>query len=211
MYGPGALTPGAVYPHPLPGLPTTLPRSGPRSGEVLLGYEVVPGEAGCCKCDTLSPLGFFSVILLALFCTPCACIPCCVKECHTPSQRPVYGPPGTLPGAPPPASYSDPYQQGPYPQPYQPHQQFGGPQAPQHYPQPDPGNHYPQGIPAAVPSNTCYTAPPVHPAMGVQLQPIAPVSQDVAAMGLPGSRQELVLQSHVDPSSNCKQVTTAEK
>lgn len=64
---------------------------------------------------------------------------------------------------------------------------------------------------AAVPSNTCYTAPPVHPAMGVQLQPIAPVSQDVAAMGLPGSRQELVLQSHVDPSSNCKQVTTAEK
>jgi len=86
-------------PMPFPDLSIRPPKKTPKPGHVVIGYEVVRGQGGCCKCDDLKVEGWVGVGVLCIFCFPCACIPCCISSCHEDYQRPVYGLPSELPPA----------------------------------------------------------------------------------------------------------------
>ncbi|KAK9809674.1 hypothetical protein WJX73_003115 [Symbiochloris irregularis] len=71
------------------------PARAPGPGEVIVGYEYVQPETGCCACDGLTQEGLVAVIILLIVFPCAACIPCCSASCHERQQRPVYGPQGS--------------------------------------------------------------------------------------------------------------------
>eukprot|EP00897_Mesotaenium_endlicherianum_P006938 jgi/Mesen1/6272/ME000324S05310 len=77
---------------PIPGVhqkPAKVPR---QPGQVIVGYEMVEPEVGCCKCNDLNTAGVVALATLIVIGVPCfAFIPCCMPECHYKSQRPIYG------------------------------------------------------------------------------------------------------------------------
>eukprot|EP00798_Chlamydomonas_sp_ICE-L_P005752 gene5752-6046_t len=80
-----------VSPQPIPGLPVKPPRIAPQAGQVVISYETVEPDVGCCKCSDLTTGGLIALIVLVLIFWPLAFIPCCESDCHTQSQCPVYG------------------------------------------------------------------------------------------------------------------------
>jgi len=97
-----------LSPMPFPDLPIRPPKKTPKPGHVVVGYEVVRGQGGCCKCDDLKVEGWVGVGICCIFCFPCAWIPCCITSCHEDYQRRVYGLPSDLPIAsnqPPPGQH----------------------------------------------------------------------------------------------------------
>lgn len=86
-----------VPPQPVPGIPIRAPRIVPQPGQVIVAYEVVEPEVGCCQCSTLNAGGVIAIIILILLFWPLAFLPCVMQDCHDKSQCPVYGNPA--PGA----------------------------------------------------------------------------------------------------------------
>eukprot|EP00271_Cylindrocystis_brebissonii_P016853 TRINITY_DN4151_c0_g1_i1.p1 TRINITY_DN4151_c0_g1~~TRINITY_DN4151_c0_g1_i1.p1 ORF type:complete len:218 (-),score=21.21 TRINITY_DN4151_c0_g1_i1:1003-1656(-) len=110
-YGPAAGYPVRAPPlraQPLPGRWVQPPATQPLPGQVLLYYEPVAPETGCCRCEGLNAAGLITIILMFVFGVPClAFIPCCMPECFEPMQRPVYGyPSGAMPVGVPPPGYN---------------------------------------------------------------------------------------------------------
>eukprot|EP00873_Tetraselmis_striata_P036560 jgi/Tetstr1/456824/TSEL_043498.t1 len=69
-------------PAPFPDLPIKPPKHAPKEGHVIIRYDVKDGQAGCCLCGDLTPVGWVAVILLLVFFFPFAWIPCCIRDCH---------------------------------------------------------------------------------------------------------------------------------
>ncbi|GAX78577.1 hypothetical protein CEUSTIGMA_g6016.t1 [Chlamydomonas eustigma] len=99
MYG---QSPVWVPPQPIAGLAMKPPLVPPSPGQVLIRYEIVEPDVGCCKCEDLNITGIVSLVVLVFIFWPLAFIPCLVSDCHSSSQRPVYGyPPAMMPSPQP--------------------------------------------------------------------------------------------------------------
>jgi hypothetical protein len=79
---------------PIPGVPIVEPKTTPRPGDRLIGYELIPDDDQ----TFLSPprpshmrtRGWVSVVLLVLFAWPLAVVPCFTSCSYKQMQRPVY-------------------------------------------------------------------------------------------------------------------------
>merc|ERR1711971_563830 len=67
---------------PIPGLRIDYPAGAPLPGQVVVAYEVVEPQVGCCQCDDLSEAGLISLIVIALIFFPLMWIPCVMESCH---------------------------------------------------------------------------------------------------------------------------------
>eukprot|EP00798_Chlamydomonas_sp_ICE-L_P011258 gene11258-18884_t len=101
-----------VPPQAIPGLPIKPPRVPPQAGQVIVSYETIEPEVGCCKCSDLTTGGLIALIVLVLVFWPLAFIPCLQKDCHTQSQAPVYGSPPSAGGASMPMPTGQPTSKG---------------------------------------------------------------------------------------------------
>mmetsp|Transcript_40679 Transcript_40679/g.90445 ORF Transcript_40679/g.90445 Transcript_40679/m.90445 type:complete len:100 (+) Transcript_40679:160-459(+) len=84
-----------VQPHP--GIPVKAPLVPPVPGQVIVQYQIVEPELGCCKCDDLTGGGLALLIIGILIFWPIALIPCFSASMKHKSQVPVYGYPGQAP------------------------------------------------------------------------------------------------------------------
>lgn len=87
---------------PHPGIPVKPSLVAPAPGQVIVSYQIIEPETGCCKCNDLTGGGLALLIIGILIFWPIALIPCLMADCKTKSQMPVYGYPG---GAAPPVAY----------------------------------------------------------------------------------------------------------
>lgn len=87
----------AGQPQPIAGYTIVPPQQAPNQGDVLVGWEVIqPDDA--CSCD-LNTAGFVTLIILVFVFWPLFWIPMVCASCKNPRQRPIYGPPGSVPPA----------------------------------------------------------------------------------------------------------------
>lgn len=84
---------------PHPGIPVGPPHAPPLPGQVIVSYQIVEPETGCCKCNDLNTTGIVVLIIGILLFWPIAIIPCCSPSMKTKKQVPVYGYPGGAPVA----------------------------------------------------------------------------------------------------------------
>lgn len=80
-----------VYPQPFPGLTIVPPKVNPLPGQVVVGYEVIDPQPGCCKCNTLNKRGMVGLIVTAIIFWPVSFLVCMMRSCHESQQRPWYG------------------------------------------------------------------------------------------------------------------------
>lgn len=78
---------------PIPGIPIVEPKTMPKPGDRLIGYEQIPAEGE--KFVTPRPShmktrGWVSVVLLTIFMWPLAVVPCFTSCSYYQMQRPVY-------------------------------------------------------------------------------------------------------------------------
>ncbi|GAX78501.1 hypothetical protein CEUSTIGMA_g5940.t1 [Chlamydomonas eustigma] len=99
---------------PHSGITVVAPLVAPAPGQVVVRYDIVEYEAGCCKCGGLTGFGLFWVVVLVLICFPLAFIPCCMPSCNEKKQRPFYDYPTAMTAAPP-AHYAVPIPVAPAP------------------------------------------------------------------------------------------------
>ncbi|KIZ00574.1 hypothetical protein MNEG_7387 [Monoraphidium neglectum] len=87
----------AHYPQPPPiiGYAIAPPAAPPRNGDVVIGWEILPVEEGC-GCD-LNTSGIVALVILLLVFWPLFWIPMVMSDCKNQRQRPIYGPPGSVP------------------------------------------------------------------------------------------------------------------
>jgi len=85
-----------LYDKPVEGVRMIAPKHPPAKGDVIVGYELLNIDEGCCtkpRPKRLNKLGWISVIAFALVFWPVSCVPCCLACSYDTCQRPVYGTP----------------------------------------------------------------------------------------------------------------------
>ncbi|KAK9809544.1 hypothetical protein WJX73_000230 [Symbiochloris irregularis] len=82
---------------PIVGVRMHPPLNPPREGEVIIGYQAFQEKPGCCRCDGMTQDAQFTTLILLVIFAPVAWIPCVMKKSFAMQQRPVYGPPGSMP------------------------------------------------------------------------------------------------------------------
>lgn len=74
-------------------LPIIEPNYVPLPGQMVVGYYVYEKPRGCLtrpKPESLSFLGWASVVCLGFLFWPLMCVPCCLSACYEGYQVPVY-------------------------------------------------------------------------------------------------------------------------
>jgi len=79
-----------LNPQPIPGVPIGPPLVPPQPGQVIVGYQMIQHESGCCKIEGMKVEGLVAIIVLVIVFWPVAFIPCLMDDCFQSKQVPVY-------------------------------------------------------------------------------------------------------------------------
>jgi len=79
-----------INPQPIPGVKIGPPMVSPQPGQVIVGYQLINGQAGCCKFDDMKVGGYVAIVVLLLVFWPVAMVPCLLDDCYEPRQVPIY-------------------------------------------------------------------------------------------------------------------------
>ena len=91
------------YKHPIAGIKIAAPRTSPKPGEVLIGYDLEAFDGDTCFAGTahcaprptkMNSRGWFGTLAMAFVCFPLTCVPCFMSCSYDDRvMRPVYGDP----------------------------------------------------------------------------------------------------------------------